>query len=372
MKKILVIVISVLLISVALLGCAGQTEESQGASDVPEATEDDTAQPDDGDVATDSEGDTAQPIDDDGFVLADHIQKKVENGEPLEIVAVHHDIALTFTQVIASGVSAAGEDLGIKAELTGTNVAHDVQGMVAMIEDLIVKEVDGIMVSNVNGEALNPVIDKAIAAGIPTITFGTNSPGSKSFAHIGQDTYLSGYTLGEVMAEYLGEEGKILINTCSVSAQWSVDRETGLRDAIANYPNMEIVGIIDTGTDDQGVYSSIENGLRANPDLAGLATLCAVTTPVAGRVITDMGKADAIVHVGNDLDPLTLENIKSGATEASLSQDPYRQGYDGVMLLYNFIMNNVTPESVDTGVLRVDETNVDEFLKKLDDGEPIG
>ena len=345
MKKILVVLLSALLVMVILSACTNQTDTRPSEN---------------------------EPAGDDGFVLAKHIQRKVENGQPLEIVAVHHDIALTFTQVIASGVSAAGEELGIDAELTGTNVAHDVQGMVAMIENLIVKEVDGIMVSNVNGEALNPVIDKAIEAGIPTITFGTSSPGSQSFAHIGQNTYLSGYTLGQVMAEYLDEEGKILINTCSVSAQWSVDRETGLRDAIAKYPKMEIVGVIDTGTDDQGVYSSIENGLRANPDLAGLATLCAVTTPVGGRVIADMGIADALVHVGNDLDPLTLENIKSGSTEASLSQDPFRQGYDGVKILYNFIMDNLTPASVDTGVLRVDQTNVEEFLKKLDNGEPIG
>lgn len=306
------------------------------------------------------------------FNFAEHIIEKVENGRPLEIIAVHHDIALTFTQVIAHGVSSAGEDLGIKAELTGTNVAHDIEGMVAMIENLIIREVDGIMVSNVNGPGLNPVIDKAIEAGIPTITFGTNSPGSQSLAHVGQDTYQSGYTLGEIMAEHIGEKGQVMINTCAIGAQWSIDRETGLRDALMQYPDIEIVGITDCGTDDQGVYSNIENSIRANQGIAGLATLDAVTTPVAGRVINDMGISNDIVHVGNDLDPLTLENIKAGHTKASLSQDPYRQGYEGVKILYDLIMDGVEPSSVDTGVLRVDAENVDVYLKKLEDGEPIG
>jgi ABC-type sugar transport system substrate-binding protein len=41
-------------------------------------------------------------------------------------------------------------------------------------------------ISNVNGEALNPMIDKAIAAGIPTVTFNSEAEGSKRMAFFGR------------------------------------------------------------------------------------------------------------------------------------------------------------------------------------------
>ncbi|MEE8180188.1 MAG: sugar ABC transporter substrate-binding protein, partial [bacterium] len=61
-----------------------------------------------------------------------------------------------------------------------------------------------------------------------------------------------------------------------------------------------------------------------------------------------------------------------GATNASLSQDPYNQGYLPVKAIFEYITKGVVLESSDTGVLRVDEKNIDEYIQKLEKGEPIG
>lgn len=307
-----------------------------------------------------------------GFQFADHIIKKVENGQQLDIKVVHQDVSLEFSQVIGAGVTQAGEDLGCESEFTGSTAEHAVEDMVAVIENLITKRVDGLAVANVSAEALNPVIDKAVEAGIPTIMYGTPAPGSKAFCFIGQDLVNSGREQGHIIAEYSGEQGKVIIFSCSVAAQWSLDREKGVREAIAEYPDMEVVQIIETGTEDQQVYATIENAIRANPDVNNFATLCAVSTPVTGRVIKRMDMAGEVVHVGHDLETETLSNIKDGATNASLSQDPFKQGYEAVRSLYNYIQAGVVPEDIDTGILRVDEANIDAYLQKLEEGEPIG
>ena len=72
--------------------------------------------------------------------------------------------------------------------------------------------------------------------------------------------------------------------------------------------------------------------------------------------------------------PETLDNIKAGATQASLSQNPYMQGYLPVKALFQFIMKNKTPiKSVDTGILRVDRQEHRRVpAQKLKNGEPIG
>ena len=43
-----------------------------------------------------------------------------------------------------------------------------------------------------------------------------------------------------------------------------------------------------------------------------------------------------------------------------------------VKILYDFIMKGIPLKDVDTGILRVDEKNIDEYMKKLAAGEPVG
>lgn len=290
--------------------------------------------------------------------------------KPLEIEVIYHDTSLEFGQVIKAGALAAGKELGCNVRFEGpTGIKVDEQ--VAFIENSITRHVDGIATSNPNGEALNPMIQKAIDAGIPTITFNSEAPGSPSLAFVGQGLVESGRQLGKILAEYIGEKGKVLIVTGEAGATWSIDRENGVREALSAFPNIQILTTVSTGWEEQAQYAAIENAILANPDVAGIATLDGGTTPTTGIVLTRMNRKN-IAQVGNDLSVQTLDNIKAGYTRASLSQFPYNQGYQSVKALYDYLTTGKKFENIDTGILRVDEKNIDEYMKKLEAGEPIG
>ena len=295
----------------------------------------------------------------------------VATAEDINITVVYHDTGLEFGQVIKSGAEAAGEELGINVDFVGP-IGIKVDEEVAFIENAITKKVSGLAVSNVNGEALNPVIDKAIDSGIPVVTFNSEAPGSKRLAFFGQDLVASGEAAGESLVQVMGETGKVLIITGEAAASWSQDRENGARQALSAYPGIEVVNTISTGWEEQAQYAAIENAIRANPEVTGLISLDAATTPATGRALLRMERAGKIFHTGFDLIPETLDNIKAGATNASLSQNPYMQGYLPVKALYDYIVNKTPLESVDTGILQVDSSNIDEYLEKLENGEPIG
>jgi len=295
----------------------------------------------------------------------------VEEPEELVIRVVYHNTGIVFAQLIKAGVDAAAEELGIDAEMTGP-VEPDVEEQVRIIEDLITLQVDGLAISNVSAEALNPIIKEALDAEIPTVSFNSDASGSERLAFYGQDLVQSGRTQAEILVEYMGTEGEVLIFSCDAAAAWSNDREQGVREGLEEYPDIEIVGIVNTGVEEQACYAAIESALLANPNLKGAATLDAVTTPAFGRALLRENLAGKIYHVGHDLLPETLDNIAAGATNASLSQDPFKQGYLPVKALYDYIVNGIPLESGDTGVLRVDETNIDEYIERLEKGEPIG
>jgi simple sugar transport system substrate-binding protein len=296
--------------------------------------------------------------------------KTEQAGKKLKISVIYHDTGIEFGQVIKAGALAAGKEFGIDVEFVGP-IGIKVDEQVAFIENAITKKFDGLAISNVNGEALNPMIDKAIAAGIPTVTFNSEAEGSKRMAFFGQDLVNSGRVQAGIVQEYMGSSGKVLIITGEAAASWSQDRERGVREGLAKFPGIEIVGTVSTGWEEQAQFAAIENAILANPDLKGIASLDAATTPATGLVLKRLNKTN-IIHVGHDLVPATLDNIKAGVTKASLSQFPYMQGYLPVKALYEYLVNKKPLESVDTGILRVDEKNIDEYLDKLKKGEPIG
>lgn len=291
--------------------------------------------------------------------------------DSIEITVVYHDTGIEFGQVIRTGAMAAAEEFGVDVNWVGP-IGIDVNEQVNFIENAITTGVDGLAISNVNAEALNPMIDKAIDSGIPTVTFNSEAAGSKRLAFYGQDLVQSGYVQGQILAEYMDEKGKVIITSGDASASWSQDREAGVRKAIAEYPDMEVIQVISTGWEEQQMYAAIENALLANPDLGGLATLGAPTSMAGGRALLRNDRYDEVMHVAHDFMPETLDNIKAGATKATLSQNPYMQGYLPVKNLYLHITTGKELESEDTGIVRCDASNVDEYLQKLEDGEPIG
>lgn len=289
----------------------------------------------------------------------------------IDITVIYHDTGIEFAQVIKAGALAAGKELGINVEFVGP-IGIKVDEEVAFIENAITKKVEGLAISNVNGEALNPVIDKAMAANIPVVTFNSEAPGSKRIAFFGQDLVSSGKAAAESLVKAMGTEGPVLIITGEAAASWSQDRENGARTELAKYPGIKVVNTISTGWEEQAQYAAIENAIRANPDLKGIISLDAATTPATGRALHRVERATKIHHVGFDLIPETLDNVKAGVTDAALSQNPYMQGYLPVKALFEFITTGKAIESVDTGILQVDQTNIDEYLEKLKKGEPIG
>ena len=289
----------------------------------------------------------------------------------INITVVYHDTGIQFGQVIKAGAMAAAKELGVNVEFVGP-IGIKVDEEVAFVENAITKKVSGLAVSNVNGEALNPVIDKAMAANIPVVTFNSEAPGSKRIAFFGQDLVTSGKAAADLLVKRMGDKGEVMIITGEAAASWSQDRENGARSALEKYPGVKVVNTISTGWEEQAQYAAIENAIRANPNLKGIISLDAATTPATGRALKRIERATKIHHVGFDLIPETLDNVKAGVTDAALSQNPYMQGYLPVKALFDYLTAGKAITSVDTGILQVDDKNVDTYLEKLKKGEPVG
>ena len=293
------------------------------------------------------------------FVLADRIAAKVAAGEPLNIYVSYHDVSNEFAPFIRRGVESATAELGVNAQFIGP-VGADADAQVSELETLL-ETADGFAISSVSTDALAPFINRALEAGIPVVTFNTDNPDSNRLAFAGQDLVQSGREAGALMGEVLGGEGKVIITTLDAAAQWSIDRETGAREALAEFPGIEVVATINTGTEPQQIYSSIENAMLANPDVTGILSLECCSTPAAGEYVQRNNLVGQVLIVGFDLLPQTVELVSEGVINATIDQAPERQGFEAVNMLVRFL-GGETLADVDTGVGIYTQDNIAEVM----------
>lgn len=297
----------------------------------------------------------------DGFPLAERIKAKVEAGQPLDIYVSYHDVSNEFAPFMRAGVDRAGNEDKVNANFIGP-VGADADAQISEIETLM-GTMDGLAISSVSTDALAPLIDRVMAAGIPVVTFNTDNPDSKRLAFAGQDLVQSGREAGKLMAKVLSGQGRVLVTTIDAAAQWSIDRESGVREALKSESGIEVVRTLNTGTDPQEIYAAIENAMLADPEIDGILSLECCSTPAAGTWVERNSAADRVKVVGFDLLDQTVQLVESGAVQATIDQAPERQGFEAVNLIVKFL-NGETIDNLDTGVGVYTKENIGEIAKK--------
>jgi simple sugar transport system substrate-binding protein len=299
----------------------------------------------------------AAPVNISDFKLAPRIAAKLAAGEELNIYVSYPDVSNEFAPFVLAGVKRADEMDGIKATVIGP-VGPDADAQVNEIETLL-DTIDGLAIASVSTDDLAPLLNRMIEEGIPVIAYNTDNPASTRLVFAGQDLTQSGREAGKLMGDVMGGQGKVIITTLNAAAQWSIDREAGAREGLAAFPGIEVVTTVNTGTEPQEIYGAIENAMLANPDVTGILSLECCSTPAAGTWVKNNDAKGKVRVVGFDLLDLTVDHIGDGFIDATIDQDPERQGFEAVNLLAQFL-HGETIDDIDTGVKIYTAANIAE------------
>ena len=199
-----------------------------------------------------------------------HFTVEKDAEEPLRIAFLSFQTNPFFLQ-IKEGYTAVAEYLADhNATVDYINMGEELTSdyVVAGIENAITMEYDGIAV-NAIFDGTDEVINKAVDAGIPVITYVAegNTPG-KRFAMVGQDAYSAGQVAGQEIEKFTGGEGKIAVITGTFGAVQHEDRMNGALDYLKEHcPDIEVVGTVENKDAATTAYSQTMDFLTANPDL---------------------------------------------------------------------------------------------------------
>jgi ribose transport system substrate-binding protein len=285
------------------------------------------------------------------------------------------NLALPYWQTAAAGFNRAADQYKVTAVVVGP-AGYDPQAELAALHKAIAAKPLGILISVSDISVLQSEIDAAVTAGIPVITMDSDAPGSRRLYFIGTNNIEAGRLGGQRVIEKLGGKGNVVFFT--IPGQPNLDeRLKGFKEVFATRPDLRITEVVDIKGDARNAFDWTQESMALTGDKKINAFVCLESA--SGKVVGDaLKRANATdrLLVSWDVNPDTLDEIKEGVIDATISQKPFTMAYVGLKALdevyhapprqlakdYTADAFAPYPVFIDTGTSLVDKSNVDMYL----------
>lgn len=266
----------------------------------------------------------------------------------------------------------AGRELGIKVEWLAS-MQSDPSEQEAIIESLIRRGVDGIVVSCVDPGRLEPVINKAIEAGVKVATFDSDSPNSNRLFYCGTNNYAAGYVSGNALIKALKEKNKDkdVLNLLVMSAD---EGSYNLNERLRNFKDTAQKGGINLRTidtlycrDDISIAADmLEKYMRRaeKVDVFFSTGGWPLIVPYESMPFFQQWCKNGGTSIVIDTSYPIVDAARRGMADALVGQDFKKMGELSVKNLYKVIKGmRVDSKFIDTGLELGDKSNYEILLK---------
>ena len=249
------------------------------------------------------------------------------------------------------GVKKYAADTGVNAFQVGPAQA-DPQQQVALLEDMIAQGVNAIAVVPMSPEALEPVLKRAMDAGIVVISHEAASQQNVNYDLEAFKNEDFGANLMKNLGACMGGEGEYAVFVGSLTSQthnqW-VDGAIAYQKA--NFPNMVMVGDKnETFDDQQKAYEKAQEVLRAFPNVKGMQGSASTDVAGIGLAIEERGTADTTCVFGTSLPSIAMQYLETGAVDGIGFWDPSIAGYAMNKLASMVMAGETVTDGMDLGL----------------------
>ena len=159
---------------------------------------------------------------------------------------------------------------GIIKEYSMTDSNGDIPKQIADIQELIAKKCDAIIITAASPDALSPVCEEAMAAGIVVISFDNYVTTDDITAKVGIDEVEFGRHGAQWLVDQLDGKGSIIILNGIAGAGVDGMRSEGAMSVFANYPDIAVLGEVHAGWDYDQAKTAVEGFLSVHSQIDGV------------------------------------------------------------------------------------------------------
>lgn len=279
------------------------------------------------------------------------------------VVVTHGQSSDPFWSVVANGVEDAAKALGVRVEYQAPGT-FDMVRMSHLIDAAVASRPAGLIVSVPDADALGPSVRAALDGGIPTLSINSGDQSWRRLgllAHVGQTEYEAGAAAGRRLAS-AGRKQVLCVNHEVGNVALDL-RCRGLGDALKDAgATMQVLAVSLADPDD--ATQRIKSALGRDQRIDGVIALGPPAAVPLLAALREVGRLGDIAAGTFDLSPDVLGSVRDGDLLFAIDQQPYLQGYLGVVLMVKYLDTRAIPgggEIIRTGptfVTREDATDV--------------
>lgn len=266
--------------------------------------------------------------------------------------------------IMSDAMKAEADKTGNTLELLDTK--GDVPTELQLIEDLITRKPDAIIMQALDGEASQQAAKQVNAAGIPLFTLSTDFAEGNSLkieSYIGVDDTEAGKIQGKYVNDQLPNGGKILYIVGTYGASWTDRRKAGFEEVVNS--NVEVAQEIQAnGSRDEGKKVMEDMLTRFGPDSGITGVVChndEMCIGAASAIAEAKRQSEFKFVIGVDGTAAGYTAIKDGSMTATVRQDSAGQGTKAIEVVNQFLSGQAVDPRYFLPWTLVDSTNVGQY-----------
>lgn len=266
--------------------------------------------------------------------------------KPMTIGVIFPSEGNAFYEDVITGLETAEaefRDSGLSVILkTMRGYSEDAQ--LALMDELVKEGVQALVLAPINSRRITSKVNSIVKKGIPVITANTDLEKSKRLCYVGTDYEKS----GRIAAGLLGlVSDKDPLNTVIITGSIQIlghnQRIIGIHEAARkHYPFIHILDICETYDDIDRAYTVTQEILQKYPELDAIY-MTAGGVAGACRAVVDSGRSGVVRLLTHDNTSESRPYLEAGVISATICQDPFRQGYLPVKILFDYFLDKQAP-----------------------------
>jgi ABC-type sugar transport system substrate-binding protein len=359
-RALLMTLVLMLAVGMVLTGCSAPSESSapaESSAPVEEsvAPAEESASVEPSDVVEESrsafstelmasEADTTpvEPADLPISGIGPEVTTDVKAKESYKIAIIVKNTTNPFLLKSIAGAEKAAADMGFECISLAPATQDSLEDQVKIIEDAIQQGVKGIILHPIDSNGIMPAIRKCDEAGIPVACIGTPAA-NETFLRTGVDYTSTGVTIATMVAEKIGGEGKLIILEGPPGAQNAQERLAGIKQALENYPNIEVVASQTTNFKRTEGMQVTENLLQKYPDVDAIIGCNDESSLGAIQALKAAGLEGKVVIGSFDGNQDGSAAIEAGEMYATYNVDPVGSTYLAAAYIVQFLNDGTMP-----------------------------
>jgi rhamnose transport system substrate-binding protein len=283
------------------------------------------------------------------------------------------------------GMEAAKAIGGVEVIYTGPTTPT-AEGQIDIINSLIAQNVNAIVISANDPDALVPICKKAMSRGITVLSFDSGVAKAGRAFHINPSgPELIGEKQIEMVSKTLGGKGEIAILSATTQATnqntWIKVMKKVLEKP--EYKGLKLVDVVYGDDQSDKSYREAIGLLRKHPDLKAIIAPTTVGITASAKAVTDQKLVGKVFVTGLGLPSEMAGHVHSGAVDTFAIWNPIDLGYTAVYAAHQVLTKKATGKpgskvsvgrmgtitidaSGDTAMAQpfvFDKSNVDKFAK---------